>query len=371
MTHASTPLAAHFVVEPYLHVGSDRIYNPLTDQTLIAGDPLYPALGNLAAAVVGAGDLGPTEVDALAAGQWLVDGREDLDSRFYLKYVSLEAHTVCNQSCYFCPVSIAPRDGYFMDDALYDRILRQLTAFKDTLEGVSMIQYNEPTTDPQFVDRVRRIKSHGLKPGTLSNGSGLTPAKVDEILEMGGLYYLSINISTLDRERYKRDRGKDHLPKVLRNLDYVFDKQIAETMDMVVLGKNDAEHDADFAAIKARYGKPPSRFDVKRFEVMDRAGYLPVGRNADHRGKQLAGCELIGSRPLQHLHITPRGLCVVCCQDYDEVHVVGDLNKQTVAEVLRGPAMKVMRRYVYGRDEAPDDFICRNCDFALVRDDAG
>lgn len=361
-------LASHLVVEPYLHIGPDRIYNPLTDRMLDAEDPLDPMLRSLAGSSAGVGDLPAAAIDALAAGEWLVDGREDLDARFHLKYVSLEAHTVCNQACYFCPVSVAPRDGHFMEDELYDRILRQLTAFKDTLEGVSMIQYNEPTTDPEFVDRVRRIKSHGLKPGTLSNGSGLTPSKVDAILEMGGLYYLSINLSTLDRERYKRDRGKDHLPQVLRNLDYVCDKPIAETMDMVVLGTNDEHHDADFAAIEARYGRPPSRFEVKRFEVMDRAGYLPVGRNADHRGKQLAGCELIGSRPLQHLHITPRGLCVVCCQDYDEVHVVGDLNKQTVAEVLRGPAMKLMRRYIYGRDEAPDDFICRNCDFALVHD---
>ncbi len=333
----------------------------------MADDPLYPSLGALATSAASVVDLGEALVDGLAAGAWLVDGREDLDARFYLKYVSLEAHTVCNQACYFCPVSVSPRDGHFMSDELYDRILRQLTAFKDTLEGVSMIQYNEPTTDPDFVDRVRRIKSHGLRPGTLSNGSGLTPKKVDEIIEMGGLYYLSINISTLDRERYKRDRGKDHLPKVMRNLDYLYDKPVADTMDMVVLGKDDADHDQDFAAIKARYGAPPSRFEVKRFEVMDRAGYLPVGRAADHRGKQLAGCELLGSRPLQHLHITPRGLCVVCCQDYDEVHVVGDLNTQTVAEVLRGAPMKLMRRYIYGHEEAPDDFICRNCDFALVR----
>lgn len=359
--------ATSLVVEPYLHIGPDRIYNPLTDQTLHAGDPLHAALGGLAATRGGIDSASESLAGALVEGGWLVDGSEDLDARFHLKYVSLEAHTVCNQACYFCPVSVAPRDGHFMSDELYDSILRQLTAFGDTLEAVSMIQYNEPTTDPQFVDRVRRIRSYGLRPAALSNGSGLTPAKVDELIELGGLHYLSINISTLDRERYKRDRGKDHLPQVLRNLDYLADKPVAETMDMVVLGKDDADHDADFAAIADRYGKPPSRFEVKRFEVMDRAGYLPVGRSADHRGKQLAGCELIGSRPLQHLHITPRGQCVLCCQDYDEAHIVGDLNQQTIAEVLRSPAMKLMRRYTYGLDQAPDDFICRNCEFALVR----
>src|SRR5256885_4768557 len=37
--------------------------------------------------------------------------------------------------------------------------------------------------------------------------------------------------------------------------------------------------------------------------------------------KKLAGCDLIGSRPIQHLHITPRGACILCCQDYDENYV--------------------------------------------------
>ncbi len=75
----------------------------------------------------------------------------------------------------------------------------------------------------------------------------------------------------------------------------------------------------------------------------------------------------MGSRPLQHLHITPRGTCILCCQDYDENYVVGDLMTSTIAQVLEGDAMAKMRRWVYGVEEAPDDFICRTCVFALQR----
>jgi hypothetical protein len=52
----------------------------------------------------------------------------------------------------------------------------------------------------------------------LSNGTGLTPARVDAILELGGLRFLSVNLSTLDRERYRADRGGDHRDLVLRHL---------------------------------------------------------------------------------------------------------------------------------------------------------
>ncbi|HVR99359.1 MAG TPA: SPASM domain-containing protein, partial [Thermoanaerobaculia bacterium] len=77
--------------------------------------------------------------------------------------------------------------------------------------------------------------------------------------------------------------------------------------------------------------------------------------------------ENVGSRPLQHLHITPQGKCVLCCEDYDEYHVVGDLTVSSVDEVLRGPELARMRRMIYGLEEAPPNFICRNCVFALAR----
>jgi len=356
---------AALVPDPYLHLGPDRLYNPLTDRTIVEGERGYGELCALMGEGQTLADFPEPIVEALREDGWLVDPRADLDGRFYLKYVSLEAHTKCNQACYFCPVSIDPRKSYFMPHELYEDILRQLAEFRSTLEMVSMIHYNEPTIDPWFVDRVEMIKAYGLKPAVLSNGSGLTPKKTDALVELGGLEFFSVNLSTLDREQYRKDRGADHLEQVLRNLDYACDKPFAKTMDMVVLGTGDEQHKRDFEAISGRYGS--SLFDVKYFEVNDRAGHLEVGLKVDESKKRLAGCELVGSRPLQHLHITPHAKCVLCCQDYHATHVVGDLNEMSVREVLTGSAMKLMRRWAYGRDEAPDDFICRNCEFALVR----
>jgi MoaA/NifB/PqqE/SkfB family radical SAM enzyme len=373
MKTASLPILAETAVHktpelqlnPFLHVGDDRVYNPLSDRTLLEGEPGFAGLRGVLT-----GDLA---IDRLPAGErallstqgWLMPGDAEPARQFRLKYVSLEAHTVCNQSCYFCPVSIAPRADYFMPTELYERIVSELAAYRDTIEGVFMINYNEPTADKRFVDQVRTIKAAGLPPAVLTNGSGLTPDRIDALIEMGGLRYLSINLSTLDRERYKRDRGGDHLPVILRNLDHARDKPVAETMDMAVLGTGDADHQRDFAEISERFAG--SRFNVKYYEVMDRAGYLQIGHRPESRERRLCGCENVGSRPLQHLHITPQGKCVLCCEDYDGKYVVGDLNQESLHEVLTGPAMALMRRWVYGLEKAPEDFLCYGCTFALTR----
>jgi MoaA/NifB/PqqE/SkfB family radical SAM enzyme len=225
-----------------------------------------------------------------------------------------------------------------------------------------MNNYNEPTADARFVEQVATLRSYGLPPAVLTNGSGLTPQRVDELLAVGGLRYLSVNLSTLDRERYRRDREADHLPVVLRNLTYLKDIRLAPRMEIVVLGQGDDVHRRDVEEIRARF--EGTCFDVKRFEIMDRAGRLPIGLKPPAPKARLCGCDNVGSRPVEHLHITAKGTCVLCCEDYDARYVVGDLTIQSVADVLAGPELAKFRRWTYGEEDAPEDFMCRQCVFA-------
>jgi hypothetical protein len=349
--------AATHILNPFLHIDADRIYNPLTDRTIAAGEEAFARLRDFERS----GD-----ADAqLERDGWIVRSGDDLSRAHRLKIVSLETLTTCNQKCYFCPVSIAPRADYAMPDALFDAIVNQLTGYRDTIDSVFLQSYNEPTLDRRFVDQCRTLIAAGLPVAVLSNGSGFTPAKTDALIAAGGLRYLCINLSTLDRERYVRDRGEDHLNAVLRNVDHMRDKPLAEQMAIVVLGTGNDTHRADYDAIRERFAG--SRFEVRFDVVMDRAGYLDVGLRPDNDGATLAGCDNVGSRPLQHLHITPYGKCVLCCEDYDEKYVVGDLTQNTIAEVLAGPEIATLRRWVYGIEEAPADFMCRNCIFARTR----
>ncbi len=356
--------ATSWRVNPFLHLELGRLYDPLTHQYFTAHDPDYDELRRLAETGECLEVL-PENLEKVAREGWLVKSDDDLAGRFRLRYASIETHSVCNQKCYFCPVATAPRPAFQMPTELWHSIIEQLALWCNTMEAVVLNNYNEPTVDPRFVDQVRELKAVGLPPAVLSNGSTFTSDKVDAILELGGLTYLSINISTVDRERYRTDRGKDHLPKVLANLDYMKDKPLGKTMELVVLGHEDEAHDREVAALRKRFAG--SHFEVKPFAIMDRAGWLDVGLGIVNPHRQLRGCENTGSRPLQHLHVTAEGNVVFCCEDYDEVHVVGDLNFATIEEVLSGPEMAKLRRWSYGIEEAPDDFICRNCVFSLNR----
>jgi MoaA/NifB/PqqE/SkfB family radical SAM enzyme len=352
------------MASPYLHLYEHVILNPHTGRGIAAEDPSYPGMRQFILSGEKLLDLDETQ-RCLADEGWLIREDMDLSHRYRIRWVSLEAHSVCNQRCFFCPVSLAPREPFFMPTELYERIVTEIAELKEPIEVVAMIQYNEPTVDRRFVDQVSAIKQAGLPPAVLSNGSGLTPEKVDALEGMGGISYISVNLSTLDRERYTRDRGRNHLDRVLANLEYAKDKRIADEMVIVVLGTDAVDHAKDYEAIREKFAG--SNFKVQDFEANDRAGYLEIGLAAEGRELRVRGCDYMGSRPIEHIHITATANVVLCCQDYDEKWVMGNLERQSLREILESEAYARARRQVYGVEPPPEDFICANCHYALRR----
>ena len=199
-THPAPVTALTWRVEPFLHWSLSGLYNPLTDRSLRPGEPATSRAPR--ARREAARELEGELRGARRRGGWLIaDAGRPLQS-FYLKYVSLEAHTVCNQACYFCPVSIAPRETYFMPTELYERVVGAARGLR--------VDDRRRVHDPlQRADRRQALRRAGAPsappvcpPAVLTNGTGLTPAACRRDLELGGLRFLSINLSTLDRERY-------------------------------------------------------------------------------------------------------------------------------------------------------------------------
>ena len=350
---------------PCLHTTVRGLYNPLTHRELVPGGRGFDELMALVQEATRVDSVEDSLRRQLVDDEWLVPEETDIWHRFYLRVVALETHTVCNQACSFCPVAYAPRDPHYMPDELFERIADQLAEYRATLEAIFLMSYNEPTIDKRLAGHCASLIERGLPVAINTNGSGLTPKLADSLVEIGPLRFLSVNLNTVDPQRYRRERGKAHLDIVLKNLRYVKNLRVADEMVIAVLGEGDEQHEREVEAISRMFAG--SNFEVRNHRLMDRAGYLEVGDAVPDPAQALRGCENLGSRPIQHLHITPHGRCVLCCEDYDEHYVVGNLIEETVVDVLTGDRLAQLRRWTYGAEEAPADFICRECVFALRR----
>jgi MoaA/NifB/PqqE/SkfB family radical SAM enzyme len=307
-------------------------------------------------------EVAPAVLDHLRAARFLIDDLDTEARRTHLLYVSLETCTSCNHRCPFCPVSVSPREREVMTQELFESILDQVVEAGGSRTVVFLSNYNEPTIDPLFEDRVRALFARGLPTSLLTNASHLSPERAAALEPHGRFRYVGINLPTLDPERYEKLHGTRDLARVLSNIDALAANRLSEESAIVVLGDEDEEHRRDVEQIRARF--EPKGWEVRPFRIRSRPAsgtFVPE----PPAKKRLRGCEQMGSRPFEHLHVTATAKAVLCCQDYYEKLVVGDLKTQTVAEVLGGDTMARLRRWTYGVEEAPADYLCRRCEFAL------
>jgi MoaA/NifB/PqqE/SkfB family radical SAM enzyme len=358
-----TPLPTHsgeLAPSPFVHDRGDHLYNPLTGVSLPKDGKPYEALTNVTTGAAMVAD--PAVFEHLRTARFLIDDIEKESRRTHLLYLSLETCTVCNHRCPFCPVSLDPRQKEVMSRELFESVVDQATAVGGKDLVVFLSNYNEPTMDPLFEDRVRYLFDRGLSVSILTNASGFTPERTRLFEGWGRFRYVGVNMPTLHPERYEKLHGTRDLDRVLANIDAMRASVIAVESAIVVLGDDDEEHHRDAEEIRARF--EPRGWVVKPFKVRARPStgiYVPE----PPAKKRLKGCELMGSRPFEHLHVTATGKAVLCCQDYWEKLEIGNVKEQTVAEILGGDAIARLRRWVYGVEEAPEDFLCRRCESAL------
>lgn len=347
---------------PFLHDRGTEVYNPSTGASLPKDGPAYAALRRIEAGEDPAAAADPALLAHLRAARFLIEDVFAEARRTHLLYVSLETCTSCNHRCPFCPVSVDPRDKEVMSQELFTSLVDQVVAAAGRDVVVFLSNYNEPTVDPLFEERCRVLFDRGLPVSILTNASHLDAERATRIEAMGRFRYVGINLPTLDPDRYEKLHGTKDLARVVANVDALRARRLAEETAIVVLGDEDDAHRRDVAAIRERFG--PKGWDVKPFKIRSRPSsgtYLPEPPPK----KRLRGCELMGSRPFEHLHVTATAKAVLCCQDYYEHLTVGDLKQETVAGLLAGDTMARLRRWTYGVEEAPADFLCRRCEFAL------
>jgi radical SAM protein with 4Fe4S-binding SPASM domain len=121
---------------------------------------------------------------------------------------------------------------------------------------------------------------------------------------------------------------------------------------MVVISQN--VHEAD--AFLAKWNGKVDHVTLSGFS--NRAGSLDSKALANAPLPPAQACTL----PFSELDIWADGKAVLCCEDWNEQHVVGDIATQSVREIWQGPALNRVRELHLARRGA-DIELCRQCKF--------
>ncbi|MGW2572923.1 radical SAM/SPASM domain-containing protein [Streptomyces sp. NPDC001537] len=277
---------------------------------------------------------------------------DELCRDYALKTGQIEVTSHCNWGCRYCPVSTDPKPRATMPMDLFTEIIDKLSVYPD-IKFVTFHFFNEPTLDRFFDERVDVLRQYDTKLSLYTNASALTPKKIDLLGSSGVLYHLIVNLPALDEEEFRTLTGSNTHSATLRNLDAAIGH--GWPVSIAVNGKQETVA-RNVRLLQERYAG--RGVEIRAPQVSDRAGALT---NEYHQGiyapGRLRGC----GWPLHHAYFSVTGDMFICCNDYYQREVYGNIRDGSIHEIMMSPAALRLRRRVFGVEKAPDDYICRTC----------
>ncbi len=285
--------------------------------------------------------------------------------------ISVEPTTACNLRCPECPSglrSFTRETGNMKEDffrQLINSMHRKLTWLIFYFQG-------EPYINPKFLDMVKYAHQKGIYTITSTNGHFLHPENARKTID-SGLDRILISIDGSTQEVYEQYRKEGELEKVLegaKNLVQAKKEAHSSTphivFQMLVVKPNEHQIE-EVKRLAKEIGVDEVK--LKTAQVYDYENgneLIPTLDQYSRYQKEANGKWRVKNKLLNHCWklwhacvITWDGMVVPCCFDKDATHQLGDLRKNSFAEIWKGLAYQQFRQQLLqGRDQIE---ICTNC----------
>ena len=273
--------------------------------------------------------------------------------------IRIETSTACNAGCVFCPW---PTDDFTRAKRIMSLdeykfyIDKAIVELGDKLEETTVSGFGEAFVDKTIVDKIRYAAERGLGVHILTNGSMMTTEMVDEIYEIGVLD-LRFSLHTINPLHYDKimnySNKKFELAEVLKIVDYAIAKKpnktdVIVTADIVDINKDDID---DLIAY----------FDGRCYlEVWAPHNWVDW---QEYRSKGEPNVHDTCGRPFNGpIQLQIEGDIIMCCFDFDNKMVLGNLKHQSLEEIYSGDMFNKIAHHHLNGTCASSDLICKDCD---------
>lgn len=265
--------------------------------------------------------------------------------------VEIETTELCNYKCTYCPRSYDVIKTRIMSLSMFKKILNEVAKYK-SIQYITLHGYGEPTVDPLFDERILLIKQYNLKLALYTNGSHLNEKRLKLLKKCNNVYHIVLNFPSANKNEFQHITKYENYDEVVANI------QTAIHMDFnVKICVQGTENEQRNRIVEIKKLFP--HIEIITNTIHDRAGALPnkYNQHIDIRNLYLSGCWCI----LNDVHISVSGQCYMCLEDYYKKYILGDITRQSIAEILESSEAVINRKRIWGAVEAPANYLCRNC----------
>lgn len=262
--------------------------------------------------------------------------------------LQIETTNRCNAACDMCPILHMRRPKGRMDPALFEKIARELADWPP-LRRVILHIMGEPLLNPDFIDLVKILRQTAPhQPVEFStNGSLLDRSVAEELIGLD-LEAINFSLDALNPETHAKIRKGLDFNKIIANLEGFIAAMDASgktkpevKVQLIKMDLNRNEWDR-FAGHWQEMADQHPFLTVYVKEQWSWGGYLESGQAEFERlkGRLALPC----GYPFDQLDVYWDGRVGFCCLDEDADLAVGDVNRQTLAEIWASPEMERMRQ---------------------------
>lgn len=275
------------------------------------------------------------------------------------RVVQIQTKTGCNARCVFCPNSIIggrlPKGE--MDWDLFKKIVDEIVQYP--VSRISPYLMNEPLMDrrlPEMISYIVRNK----RPETIvkinSNASLLDDEMAEGLIE-SGLDRINFSVHGIRKETYESQMVGLSLERVLQNIDNFLElkkrKGAQKPRVRVTMVKTKAIEE-ELEEILSYWKKRGVRVNIRPLENRARCEIADRGINPG-KWKPFEWC----NRLFEQAYILHDGRVVLCCVDWEQTTILGDLKRESLKDVWNSERyMDIRRRFLKGELKG---LLCESC----------
>ncbi|MDP2947018.1 MAG: radical SAM protein [Nanoarchaeota archaeon] len=279
-----------------------------------------------------------------------------IDYEYPINY-NIETTNACNLSCRMCPRKESNRPVGYLSMDLCRKIVDE--AKKYGPRGFSLHKDGEPLLHSDLFKIIEYIKKSNSKNAIYltTNGILLDKEKALKILK-SGVDRFNISIGAARKETFKKIKGYDALEKIEENVrNFIKLKKDGgyKTEISVQIIKLE-ETAAEIEEFKNKWKKYPVKINIWNFLNWGGAKEDKVGDDVAPKARY--PCYALWFSPA----INWDGRVSLCCMDWDEKLIIGDINNQNLAEIWQGEKLKNYRKiHLQGKyNQLP---VCDKCNY--------
>jgi len=274
------------------------------------------------------------------------------------KRVQVETTSYCNAKCEMCPQPIMPRRNRHMDQEVYEKIIKELAKNRDKLNTLSFHFLNEPLMDPRLFERIKLAKDSGIRQTQLNtNAQLLNEEKAIKLIE-SGIDTVTFSLGGLEPETQDQRRVGTSLSSVEKNIDNFIalinsPAFLTRKPKVIIYTIKSSSEDKAWKPVVKKY-----KNQVNAIVVINQNNWGGRSKNIE-KEQNLTEYRVPCPSIFTTMNINVDGKVNLCCVDWEDREIMGDLREQSVSEIWNGKMETYRRMHLQNRSEKIP--MCKEC----------